>query len=98
MIRVLIADDQRVVREGLDMVLGLIQGIEVVGTAADGEEAVRRAVARAGRRPHGPADARSTASRPPAGWPSAPEVTVIALTTTPTTSVLRRCGPAPAAT
>ena len=43
----LLADDQRVVREGLEMLLGLLPGIEVVGTAADGEEAVRLAVARA---------------------------------------------------
>ena len=40
MIRVLIADDQRVVREGLSMVLGLMKGVEVVGAAADGAEAV----------------------------------------------------------
>ncbi len=46
-IRVLLADDQRVVREGLEMLLGLLPGIEVVGSAADGEEAVRLAVARA---------------------------------------------------
>lgn len=39
-IRVLIVDDQRVVREGLVMVLGLLQGVDVVGTAADGREAV----------------------------------------------------------
>lgn len=39
-IRVLIADDQRVVREGLAMVLGLLDGVEVVGAAADGNEAV----------------------------------------------------------
>jgi DNA-binding NarL/FixJ family response regulator len=39
-IRVLIADDQRVVREGLVMVLGLLDDIDVVGTAADGTEAV----------------------------------------------------------
>ncbi|HEY7429613.1 MAG TPA: response regulator transcription factor [Streptosporangiaceae bacterium] len=38
-IRVLAADDQRVVREGLAMLLGLLPGVEVVGTAADGEEA-----------------------------------------------------------
>ena len=43
-IRVLLADDQRVVREGLGMLLGLIAGLEVVGTAADGEEAVALAV------------------------------------------------------
>ncbi len=46
-IRVLLADDQRVVREGLSMLVGLLPGIEVVGTAADGEEAVRLAIARA---------------------------------------------------
>jgi DNA-binding NarL/FixJ family response regulator len=36
--RVLVADDQRVVREGLGTLLGLITGIEVVGSAADGNE------------------------------------------------------------
>ena len=46
-IRVLLADDQRVVREGLAMLLGLLPGIEVVGTAADGEEAVALTAARA---------------------------------------------------
>jgi DNA-binding NarL/FixJ family response regulator len=40
LIRVLVADDQRVVREGLALLLGLLPGIEVVGAAADGEEAV----------------------------------------------------------
>lgn len=39
-IRVLIADDQTVVREGLTLVLGLLHDVEVVGTAADGDEAV----------------------------------------------------------
>jgi DNA-binding NarL/FixJ family response regulator len=39
-ITVLIADDQRVVREGLTMILGLMPGVEIVGTASDGEEAV----------------------------------------------------------
>jgi DNA-binding NarL/FixJ family response regulator len=39
-IRVLIADDQRVVRDGLTMLVGLIDGVEVVGTAGDGMEAV----------------------------------------------------------
>lgn len=43
-IRVIIADDQRVVREGLTMLLGLIPGVEVVATAADGEQAVALAV------------------------------------------------------
>jgi DNA-binding NarL/FixJ family response regulator len=45
-IRVLLADDQRVVREGLGTLLGLLDGIELVGTAADGEEAVRLAAER----------------------------------------------------
>jgi DNA-binding NarL/FixJ family response regulator len=40
MIRVLAADDQRVIREGLAMLLGLLPDVEVVGTAADGEEAL----------------------------------------------------------
>jgi DNA-binding NarL/FixJ family response regulator len=39
-VRVVIADDQRVVREGLELMLDLLDGIEVVGTAADGEEAL----------------------------------------------------------
>ncbi|HEY7048864.1 MAG TPA: response regulator transcription factor [Jatrophihabitantaceae bacterium] len=42
-IRVLTVDDQRVVREGLVLVLGLLPDVEVVGTAADGNEAVTRA-------------------------------------------------------
>jgi DNA-binding NarL/FixJ family response regulator len=43
-IRVLIADDQKVVRDGLAMMLGLLDGIEVVGTAVDGADAVRQAL------------------------------------------------------
>jgi len=42
-VRVLVADDQTVVREGLVMLLGLSDGVEVVAAAADGEEAVRLA-------------------------------------------------------
>jgi DNA-binding NarL/FixJ family response regulator len=42
-VRVLVADDQALVREGLVTLLGLIPGIEVAGAAADGEEAVRLA-------------------------------------------------------
>jgi DNA-binding NarL/FixJ family response regulator len=43
-IRVLLADDQRVVREGLGTLLGLLTGVEVVGTAADGDEAFALAI------------------------------------------------------
>jgi DNA-binding NarL/FixJ family response regulator len=43
MIRVLIADDQRVVREGLTLVLGLLPDVEVVGSAGDGDEAIEMA-------------------------------------------------------
>jgi DNA-binding NarL/FixJ family response regulator len=42
-IRVLVADDQRVVRDGLAMLVGLIDDVEVVGTATDGREAVDHA-------------------------------------------------------
>jgi DNA-binding NarL/FixJ family response regulator len=42
-IRVLIADDQRVVRDGLTMLVGLIDDVEVVGTAGDGLAAVEGA-------------------------------------------------------
>ena len=42
-VRVLIADDQKVVRDGLAMLLGLLDGIEVVGTAIDGADALRQA-------------------------------------------------------
>lgn len=39
-ITVVLADDQRVVREGLSMVLGLMPDVEVLGSASDGEEAI----------------------------------------------------------
>lgn len=43
MIRVLIADDQRAVREGLAMLVGLTDDIEVVATAENGKQAVKLA-------------------------------------------------------
>jgi DNA-binding NarL/FixJ family response regulator len=39
-VRVVVADDQRAVRDGLAMLVGLCEGIEVVGTAPDGAAAV----------------------------------------------------------
>ena len=44
-IRILIADDQRVVRDGLSMLVALIDDVDVVATACDGAEAVRLAEA-----------------------------------------------------
>ncbi|HEX9338873.1 MAG TPA: response regulator transcription factor, partial [Pseudonocardiaceae bacterium] len=40
-LRVVLADDQTVVREGLATLLGLLPGVEVVGVAADGLAALR---------------------------------------------------------
>lgn len=39
-VRVVVADDQRVVREGLVTSLSVLPGVEVVGAAADGEQAL----------------------------------------------------------
>jgi DNA-binding NarL/FixJ family response regulator len=39
-LRVLIADDQRVVRDGLALVVGLLDGVDVVGAVSDGAQAV----------------------------------------------------------
>lgn len=43
-IRVLIADDHAVVRDGLTSVLNQLDGFEVVGEAATGQEAIKQAV------------------------------------------------------
>jgi DNA-binding NarL/FixJ family response regulator len=42
-VRVLLADDQELVRTGLRMILGADPGLEVVGEAADGAQAVQEA-------------------------------------------------------
>jgi DNA-binding NarL/FixJ family response regulator len=42
--RVLIVDDQKVVREGLVSLIGLLPGITVVGAAIDGDDAIRQTV------------------------------------------------------
>jgi DNA-binding NarL/FixJ family response regulator len=39
-VRVVLADDQRLVRESLGTLLGLLDGVELVASAADGEEAL----------------------------------------------------------
>jgi DNA-binding NarL/FixJ family response regulator len=44
MIRVMIVDDHAVVRRGLEQLLGTADDMEVVGSAADGAEAIERAV------------------------------------------------------
>jgi DNA-binding NarL/FixJ family response regulator len=47
-VRVVLADDQRLVRESLATLLGLLDGIELIATASDGEEALELTAA------HGP--------------------------------------------
>jgi DNA-binding NarL/FixJ family response regulator len=42
-IRVLVADDQKVVRDGLCLLVGLLPGVEVIGAAVDGEDTIRQA-------------------------------------------------------
>jgi DNA-binding NarL/FixJ family response regulator len=44
-VRVLVVDDQRLIRDGIASLLRLQPGIAVVGTAANGREAVERALA-----------------------------------------------------
>jgi DNA-binding NarL/FixJ family response regulator len=42
-LRVLVADDQEIVRTGLEMILSAQDGVEVVATAVDGQDAVEQA-------------------------------------------------------
>jgi DNA-binding NarL/FixJ family response regulator len=44
-IRVLLAEDHTIVREGLRTLLGLVDDVQLIGEASDGEEAVRLVVA-----------------------------------------------------
>lgn len=44
-VRVLVVDDQRLMRDGIASLLSLQEGIEVVGTAADGQQALEQALA-----------------------------------------------------
>ena len=78
----MVADDQAVVRDGLVLLLSASEDVEVVGAAADGEEAVALVLARARRRPAGPADA--ALDRGPGDGRArreAPQVRVLILTT-----------------
>ena len=43
-VRVLVVDDQRLMRDGIASLLSIQPGIEVVGTAANGQEAVEQAI------------------------------------------------------
>ncbi|MVO90391.1 response regulator [Streptomyces sp. p1417] len=43
-VRVLVVDDQRLIRDGIASLLSIRPGIDVVGTAVDGREAVARAL------------------------------------------------------
>ena len=42
MIRIMIVDDQSLIRDGLAMILNLRPELEVVGTASDGDEVVQK--------------------------------------------------------
>jgi DNA-binding NarL/FixJ family response regulator len=44
-LRVLVAEDQKVVRDGLVALLRMLPGVEVAGAAVDGDDAVRQALA-----------------------------------------------------
>ena len=68
MIRVLIVDDQALVRAGLRMILERADDIEVVGEAGDGEDALDGASAAASRR--GPDGRPDAAARRPRGDPA----------------------------
>ncbi|HET7244070.1 MAG TPA: response regulator transcription factor, partial [Streptosporangiaceae bacterium] len=43
-LRVLVAEDQKVVRDGLVALLRMLPGIEVAGAAVDGDDAVQQAL------------------------------------------------------
>jgi DNA-binding NarL/FixJ family response regulator len=44
-VRVLVVDDQQLVRDGIASLLGVQEGVAVVGTATNGQEAVEQAIA-----------------------------------------------------
>jgi DNA-binding NarL/FixJ family response regulator len=44
-VRVLVVDDQQLMRDGISSLLDIQEGIEVIGTAGDGQEAIAQALA-----------------------------------------------------
>lgn len=44
-VRVLIVDDQQLMRDGISSLLGIQDGIEIIGTASHGQEAIEQALA-----------------------------------------------------
>lgn len=45
MVKVLVVDDQQLMRDGISSLLSIQDGIEVIGTAANGQEAIEQALA-----------------------------------------------------
>ncbi len=43
-VRVLVVDDQQLMRDGISSLLSIQEGIEVIGTASDGQEAIEQAL------------------------------------------------------
>ena len=43
-VRVLVVDDQQLMRDGISSLLNIQEGIEVIGTAGDGQEAIEKAL------------------------------------------------------
>jgi DNA-binding NarL/FixJ family response regulator len=44
-VKVMVVDDQQLMRDGISSLLGIQEGIEVIGTAANGQEAIDQALA-----------------------------------------------------